>query len=265
MTTRPRLIVVGDSFSVEPAHIEDATLTWARQVAQQLDFQLMNFSQHGVAQDWCFQQLRAGFHAEDAITAEDRIIVCLTHPNRFWFLQDQPTLSNSHIIGLDQYISKDQNRAIQGFMQHIQRPELDTLQMVMRLGWLAACVSRLALAKPLMIRGFAMNVQEAEQYPELSWAQGTLFDMQADEFWDNKTHTHEYFRGLDCRYNHMTLSNHQLLSDKIVDHFKNHSSLDLTQGFIKGNIEPQSKQDLEFCSREFNLHMLKEMQTRPDL
>lgn len=263
--TLPRLIIVGDSFSVAPMEAEDATETWPQQAADRLGLELWNLSQHGVAQDWCFQQLRAGFHALDGITDQDRIIVVLTHPNRFWFLEKYPNLSNSHILGIDKYVSKEQNRAIQGFMQHIQRPQLDTLQMVMRLGWLAGQVARLKLPPPLMIRAFGMNVQEAAAYPEMYWSQGTLFDIQTDEFQNPETTTHDYFRGVDCRYNHLSLRNHKIMADKVVDYFKNNVPLDLSTGFHKGFIEPKSKLDPEFCAEEFNCYRLKEMLLRPAL
>lgn len=263
--TKPRLIVVGDSFSVEPMEKEDAAMTWPREAADRLGLELWNLSQHGVAQDWCFQQLRAGFHALDAITAQDRIIVVLTHPNRFWFLEKYPNLSNSHIIGMEQHVSKEQNRAIQGFMQYIQRPELDTLHMVFRLGWLAGYVAKLNLPPPLMIRAFGMNIQEAETHAGMSWAQGTLFDIQANEFQDPETTTHDYFRGVDCRYNHLSLRNHKIMADKVVDYFENSEALDLSTGFHKGFIEPKSKLDPEFCSKEFNLYRLEDMRIRPAL
>jgi hypothetical protein len=263
--TNPRLILVGDSFSVDPMEQEDKTMTWARETAERLGLSLMNLSQHGVAQDWCFQQLRTGFHALDSITAQDRIIVVLTHPNRFWFLEKHPNLSNSHIIGMEQYVSKEQNRAIQGFFQHIQRPELDTLHMVMRLGWLAGHIVRLKFPQVLVIRAFGMNVQEAELYKELSWAQGTLFDIQADEFQILETTTYDYFRGVDCRYNHLSLRNHKIMANKVVDYFENNVPLDLSTGFHKGFIEPKSKLDPEFCAKEFNLYRLEDMRVRPAL
>jgi len=263
--TQPRLIIVGDSFSVAPMETQDTTLTWPQLAADRLGLELMNLSQHGVAQDWCFQQLRSGFNAEDAITAQDRIIVILTHPNRFWFLEEYPNLSNSHIIGLDKYVTKEQNRAIQGFMQHIQRPQLDTLQMIMRLGWLASYVITRSLPNPLMIRAFGMNIQEAEEYEVMSWARGTLFDIQANEFWSNTQSTHEYFKGVDCRYNHLSLRNHSIMADKVIDHFKNSSPLDLTTGFHKAFIQQNSLQDVDFCGQEFNSYRLKDMRSRPVL
>ena len=112
MTTTPRLIMIGDSFSVEPMESTDTTITWPRQVAADLGLKLMPLSQHGVSQDWCFHQLRAGFHSVNQITAEDRIVICLTHPNRYWFVQDEPNLSNMHIIGMEQYVSKEKNKGL---------------------------------------------------------------------------------------------------------------------------------------------------------
>jgi hypothetical protein len=166
---------------------------------------------------------------------------------------------------MEQHVSKEQNRAIQGFMQYIQRPELDTLHMVFRLGWLAGYVAKLNLPKPLMIRAFGMNIQEAETHAGMSWAQGTLFDIQANEFQDPETTTHDYFRGVDCRYNHLSLRNHKIMADKVVDYFENSEALDLSTGFHKGFIEPKSKLDPEFCSKEFNLYRLEDMRIRPAL
>ena len=263
MTTTPRLIVIGDSFSVEPMESTDHTVTWPRQVAADLGLKFMPLSQHGVSQDWCFQQLRTGFHAKDRITAEDRIIICLTHSNRYWFVQDEPNLSNMHIIGMDQYVSKEKNKAIQGFMQHIQRPQLDTLHMIMRLGWLTSYITRLGLPKPLILRCFDIDVSEAQHHQEIAWATGTLFDIQTQEFAETGTQSDQYFRGIDCRYNHITLSNHHILAKKIVDFFQQGLTVDLAEGFAQGLILRDSWRDTDFCAREFNQYRITDMHARP--
>lgn len=263
MTMPARLIMIGDSFSVDPMESTDHTVIWPRQVAADLGLKYMPLSQHGVSQDWCFQQLRAGFHAEDAITAEDRIIICLTHPNRFWFVQDEPNLSNMHIIGMDQYVSKEKNKAIQGFMQHIQRPQLDTLHMMMRLGWLISYVTRLGLPRPLIMRCFDIDVSEAQHHKEIAWAKGFLFDIQHREFSEPGTQSDQYFRGVDCRYNHLTLSNHRILAKKIVDFFQQGITVDLTEGFVQGLVLKDSWRDTDFCTREFNQYRIADMLARP--
>jgi hypothetical protein len=45
----------------------------------------------------------------------------------------------------------------------------------------------------------------------------------------------EKHNGFDPRLNHMSIENHIVLADKIVDYFKNDTVLDLTTGF-KGDL-----------------------------
>lgn len=251
-TSRGRLIVVGDSFSVEPYQGHDTTVTWARQVAQQLNLRLWNLSQYGVSQDWCFEQLRMGFIAEQQpITAEDRIIVMLTHPNRYWFFQDLPHLSNSLIIDVGQYLNRQQATAVHSYFEHIQRPQLDTLQMVMRLGWLAHQIDLLNLPPPLMIKCFDMDVRETAAYPQFTWAQGDLFQVQLAEFAAACGDPLTYFGGTDLRYNHLCLVNHQVLALKLINWFQHGTAVNLAEDFHRDLIQPHSQRDAKFCSEQF--------------
>jgi hypothetical protein len=101
-----RLFVIGDSFTVATGPT-DTTMTWIRQTAQQLSalhgepVTVVNKSIMGSSQDWCWMQLHTWM--ETGITERDYLIVGLTHPGRYWYLDRLPELSNSNIIDLDSW------------------------------------------------------------------------------------------------------------------------------------------------------------------
>ena len=258
-TKQPLLYVIGDSFSVPPP-LEDDTKTWPRQVAINLSEHLgqtvglANNSRMGVSQDYCWEFLQNLL--ENVITADDYLIIALTHPSRFWFLERLPELSNSNIIDLDEHCSKEEAKAIEYFIRYIQRPQLDFISINNRMGYLAYQVAKKKLNRPIIIKCFDQNVAQAESWSEINWAKGNLMeDVQRWEFEDvDCDQDAGFWRGLDGRYNHMCLSNHKILADKLSESLINDTTCDLTEGFIRGLIKKNAMQDDDF--------ILKELETR---
>ena len=255
---QPKLYIVGDSFA-QPLKEGQTALTWLETVQAKLslhhgcEIEVINKSFYGVAQDfnWFFLQL----WAEDAaITPNDYVIVVLTHPSRYWFFEDHPDLSNGQfIIGFDQHVNKTQAAAVEHYIREIQRPTLDCVQMVSRLGWLSNAVSEYQWRRPLVIRGFPFDVFAAGRYSNLNWAQGCLFDIQIGEFEPDAEldRTTEYFQGIDCRYNHLCLSNHKILGERAAQALITDHTLDLTQGYLRNIMPPTADSDPEFAQREW--------------
>jgi hypothetical protein len=243
-----KLTIIGDSYTEPPK--DHNPRVWYQQVADQLGLELVNLSMPGVSQDWCWLQLQHLFHNK-MITAGDQLIVVLTHPSRFWYLERLPDLSNSWITDLDKWCSSEEARAIELFIKHIQRPSLDILQVINRLGWLAYQSQKLGI-RPLIIKAFNQEVAAAADYPELSWARGSLMtDVQYWELHDpHSEKLSDYFYGMDCRYNHLCLTNHDLLAAGITEFFKQGSTVDLTEGFCRGLLADNGLYDDEFCQRE---------------
>lgn len=250
--SKPTLWVIGDSFS-QPRKEFDSPLIWTELAADRLGCELVNESFYGVSQDYCWLYLQIWIH-EGRIHPEDYVVVVLTHPNRYWFIEKQPDLSNVHnTVDLDEYITREQQAAILGYVQHIQRPDLDSIQMISRLGWLA--YSRVAnnLRRPLVLKAFDFELFHSVDYRDINIAQGNLYDVQNREFVDPTDQTTtDYFLGADPRYNHMCLDNHRILADKVVESLTKDCQLDLTQGFCEEILPPGKLDDLEFCHREFN-------------
>jgi hypothetical protein len=263
VTNSPRLFVVGDSFSVNPP--EDAAFrNWVQQARDQLcelegrEVTLINNSIMGACQDWAWYCLHDWMHQ---ITPEDYVIVAVTHPARFWFLESMPDLTNASVIDLDSWVTKEQAKSIELFIKHIQRPTLDTMWLANRMGWLAYQVHRRKLKRPLMIPCFAQDLMDTEGYEELNWAKGILMnDIQFWEFEDPSDDANtKYFFGVDPRYNHMCQRNHPILAERVAQALFNNTQLDITEGFHRGMITMKAVDDLEFQTSEYDLRLVEKL------
>jgi len=261
--TGPRLFVVGDSFSVNPP--EDAGFrNWVQGACDRLSelegrpVELVNNSIMGACQDWAWYCLHDWMHK---IRPEDYVIVAVTHPGRFWFLESMPDLTNAAVIDLDNWVTKEQAKAIELFIKHIQRPTLDTMWLADRMGWLAYQVYRKKLRRPLMIPCFPQDLMDTEGYQELNWCKGILMnDIQYWEFEDPTDDANtKYFYGVDPRYNHMCRRNHPILAERVATALFNNTQLDITEGFHRGMITTQSTNDPQFQAAEYDPKLVEKL------
>ena len=88
--------MVGDSFAAAPK-MGDEYRPWYIQTTEKLQMNCENHAMIGVSQDWCFWKL--SIHLKE-LTAEDQILVVLTHPGRFWFFDDKPQMTNPNIVSI---------------------------------------------------------------------------------------------------------------------------------------------------------------------
>ena len=245
-----KLYIIGDSFTAPPP--TDATeLVWTMKVARALGAELVNGSRIGASQDYCWAQLT---QVMQVITADDYLIVAVTHPSRYWFFEDIPQLTHSNIIDFDNYCSREQAKAAEMYIRYIQRPQLDTLHLTLRMSYLAYHIKSKGLRRPLMIKCFQQDVGESEHYPEFNWAVGTLTsDVEMMEF--NPPSLGEdigkIWNGADVRYNHLCLCNHEIMTNKVVEALSNDTVLDLTQGFNQGMLDENSLFDDTLLNTQF--------------
>lgn len=272
-----KLWIFGDSWS---SHFspEDSDRIWTRQLAQRLSHakaepvQLRNHSLIGCAPDWITEQF---LKSTIEMQPEDYCIIILTSPYRYWYFEDIPSLSNWNIIDFDTVVTKEQAQAVELYIKHIQRDKLDTLHNVNRLGNIAyECAAR-GLRRPMIIKGFDQDLNVAESYPDLNIAQGYLTRIQYGEYCDkdsmaaleDKIASPNWFRGFDCRYNHLCLSNHDILADKLLRGLLTNQSPDLTQGFIEDLIADRWWENQSLCQNELSHRQieifLKDILPRP--
>ncbi len=195
----------------------------------------------------------------EQMQAQDFVVIVLTSSARYWYFEDQPTLTNWNIIDLDQHVGRDRARAAELYLKHIQRPSLDHLQTVSRLGLIAYETQRRGLRKPLMIRAFDDSVNPCDSWPDLSWARGSLAEIQWAEYQnanellvDYEKSGQGYFKGYDCRYNHMCLSNHDILSDRLANQLINGDPANLSSGYVGNLIGTKWYNNEELIAKELN-------------
>lgn len=242
-----RLYVFGDSFAAPFAN----AATWTQQVADQLNLEMVNHARPGTSQDYAWAILQ---HYIPEFTAQDRIVIVLTHPSRQWYFQNKPFLSNINIIDLDQHLTREETQAVELYIKHIQRPQRDSLDVSMRLGWLAWQCHARGLAKPIVIQAFEQDIVDPLCVDNMLMAQGSLYQVDMAEFTSEipEERINDFWMGHDPRYNHLCLTNHAILANKIVQSFASGCAPDLTEGFVGNILSNSTPKDQEFVAREFN-------------
>ena len=130
------LHIFGDSFS-QPFK-ED--WVWTNQLGNKLQVTALSNNSHiGVSNDWIFSKIRDAIlgNQEKPLVKNDVAVVVITSPYRYWFFKDKPQFSNYMISNWVEFIDdKSIIDAIKGYVNHIQRDDLDQLKTEFQVGWL---------------------------------------------------------------------------------------------------------------------------------
>jgi hypothetical protein len=260
-----KLYIVGDSFSAASTTLLDDTPVWYKLLAEKLGVdQIINNSIIGAAQDFAWFSLQ---NWRDHITSDDYLVVILTHPGRFWFIEDDPsTAKYANVIGFEAQFKPNVATAIKMYIEHIQRPSLDTVWLENRLGWLAYNAHLCGWRKPLIVPAFTQDMRQAVDYPDIQFAVGALTDHVSNleiaippAVFNTEKELNDYIKKLDhvnnmidVRHNHMCLSNHAILAEKLYQSLTNNSVLDLTMGFKTEIFNTVTANDTEFIKNELD-------------
>lgn len=255
------LWIFGDSFA---NLVSDSNQRqWQRQLTQRLcqhhnsEITLHVQGLPGSSQDWALEKfLLSG----PQIQPDDHVIFIATSPSRYWYFKDMPSLSNWNIVDFDEVCDREQSRAVELYIKHIQRLELDILQCASRMALLAYETHRHARNPVLVLPVSQMTAGPADDYADdLTWTQGNLSQVQWNEYRDPLEASRRmqknlpgYFEGVDCRYNHLCLRNHDILAEKLFDTLIHGEPLDLTQGFHQHLVAADWYEDQEFVRSELN-------------
>ena len=221
------LHIFGDSFS-QPFK-ED--WVWTNLLGSKLKVDaLSNRSHIGVSNDWIFASVRQAIlgQGERPLVKDDVVVVVLTHPQRYWFFKDKPQFSNYMISNWEEFIDdKSIIDAIKGYVNHIQRDDLEQLKTEFQVGWLKQMRNQVGFDL-LLIPGFAMTI-------DYGWITNVLGDLTGSvsnaEFKTVDDDNNWYKQGIDTRYNHLCKDNHEILADKCVNSLLTGNDLDLCVGF----------------------------------
>lgn len=253
------LFVVGDSF----ASIEDTQYIdndWIKLLANKLNVdKISNNAVLGSSQDFAFYSLQ---NWEEHITPDDYVVVALTHPGRFWFFEDEPAICKAdHIVHFEQKLGPYRSAAAKLYVQYIQRPELDSLHVENRIAWLSYTAEFRNWRKPLVIRAIADPAPLRFEY-NLNFSKGDLTTVSFSEVSPGIS-VDDYSKvidRIDPRYNHMCLTNHEILADKVYNTLVNNVELDLTSGFKESILSTDKINDELFQQKELSPYAIKRRQ-----
>jgi hypothetical protein len=247
------LYVIGDSFAVMKQENINPNV-WPILLAQRLGYNLSNTSCSGAGQDWLLAQLH---QIKKQITPDDQLIITLSDCNRFWFFEDFPDVAEPRATELGEIIGKERAKAAEYYFRYIQRDSLSINQQISRLGLIAHLTTIYNWRPPIILLSFQDYVPEQELFPNLIFSKGALiYDVSNLEL-ESGSNDRVFFKGIDVRHNHMCLSNHKILADKLYNQIINNQHLDLTSGFLTRLLKKNYDADQEFCNRELDLSALE--------
>jgi hypothetical protein len=221
------LWIFGDSFSVARENINKGDIEpwhlWHERLANNLGFsRYLNFAQWGVSNEFILDKLLTHqLEYQDG----DYIVIQLTSPSRQWFFKEKPELGNYYIVHINKAVTDIECKAIDMYINHLHRPEIDELRYLMLVKALERLSQQLDHCKILILPGFHA----------IPGVEGTLMNICNGEFVSDKTQASWYdTHFIDPRPNHFGQDNHLILADRITEFFQTSKTVDLENGFKHG-------------------------------
>jgi hypothetical protein len=249
-----KLYIVGDSFSSAEYKGRDQEKTWWFRLAQKLQCKgFTNWSMIGSAQEYAWYMLLVQL---DQITPDDYLLIVATHPSRRWWAISDPTLGKVELLKDAAHIDENIAKTAELWERYVQTPQLDSAAVLQRLGWLSAVVQSRGLRKPLVIFGFDQLVPGYDEFKNIKYSKGSLTEDVSNPEVLGGQDTNVYnklMQGIDPRYNHLCLRNHEIMLEKTYNAFTTDQELDLTTGFELGILTNEAIKDAAFSEKELDL------------
>lgn len=255
-----KLYIFGDSYAAPCIDKHNTEKTWPSLLAKALHLELYNGAVVGGSQDFAFWQL---YSLAEKIDSNDIIVVVLTHPNRMWYVHDNPSLGVSTYV---KSTSREIADAAEKYEKHIQNPYLDLMKVEHRLAWLSYTAYLNNWKFPIVIDAFYQERPQSLKYKHIIFANGNLTsDVSSSEvkgiynelnLCDNSLYE-QIIGANDYRFNHLMLSNHKILVDKLVATINKKESLDLKSGFVQHVLDKNSIKDKDFAEKELDINFNK--------
>lgn len=221
------LWVFGDSFSVARENINKGDIEvwplWHESLAGYLNLDgYNNYSQWGVSNEYILEQFLTH---QMKYEPGDHIVIQLTSSSRQWFFKDAPEIANFYVNGITEVVSSSEATAVEQYIKHLHRPEIDELRYFMMVKTLEKLAQDLNYCKILLLPGF-------HTVPGVT---GTLMNICCGEFVSTESEINWYSNNYtDSRPNHFEKENHEILSHRIFEFFQTGKLVDLTTGYKQG-------------------------------
>ncbi len=230
------LWVFGNSFSDQGP----GKNTWMKQVADNLQYTAQYHSLGGTSLDYVYKTFN---DCRSQIRPNDVLILTMTDTNRRWLYKDEPenaiwTATGSEEVDL--YLEcLDQLQIhelyLQNFLYNINNFAKNNIHTI-----LLPCFRG--------ISDFLNSV--ARNYEHLHIANRSIIEVSKEEWEPGEFYASGIMRNtLDCRANHLTTSNHNIMRDKLLNNIHNKEPIVLS-GFRTNFVNTKRLYDPEFITHE---------------
>jgi hypothetical protein len=257
-----KLWIFGDSYVSPWPEVPDA---WTSCLPNALSVnQYKNFGLAGASNEWSYK------HFKDQIpyiTEGDYVIFVGTNFSRKWFFKDLPSISSMPAIDIafskqDKNITTNMKDAAYYFYGYLENVEVAHDQFALFLCLLHLMKEKLKL-KVLILPGFPETTNKFNLYksffPSFNTVNGNLMTVHHKEY--EQTFFDRIQIISDYKPNHLTVTNHKILLEKVIDAFdSNH--IDLNTGFNEQIINDTNYKDTEFIKKELLTNKIMEFKYR---
>ena len=224
------LWIFGDSYTKHSQSNQEDF--WTFKLAKKLGVSTYhNWSQYGVSNEYICQGV---MEHGDNMNPDDYLIFIVTWKGRQWFFEDHPELSNLNTMQNNDIIKKEYGKDSVKAIQYYERYLDSDHQSNMRLNWYYGYLNFIEshFSNTIIIPGFDNNFHRSMNHQ----VNGELFPIGSSEYETPKVGKkifEDKWGSLDRRVGHMSLNNHEILSEKVYQTFTNNIPLDLHNGFEK--------------------------------
>lgn len=248
--------VFGDSFAEHFPGLKDQ---WMERIAAELKTNVVSFGLAASSLEYTYHKFNQ--YRQD-IKQDDVIIIALTSYSRRWFFKYFPgDLVKIHNQGsFDDYkeLAKSpkgdlkEQEALYAYSESLSDNDLHETYLMNFLYNVNYLTKKLNLKTIVMINLYDINQLMKDKknlFPNIYFPDNMMLDIFLGEF--TKDYMIDFTEAtIDLRVNHMVRTNHIILADKIINHIKHNTKIDLAEGFIKNIVSNKSLNDAQFINDE---------------
>ena len=238
-----------DHESWKNEQIERNIKPWIKAVGEYINQPVINFGMCGSSSDYVYYKFN---EVRKNIQYNDIVIVGITSLFRRWIIKEYPDITiltdtRSKLFELG-------GKSIKQYMiylDHQKIHEIYCLNFLYNLDNITRKKNLHTIVLPIMYEEDRILSKYKNQFTNFHWASYALTDVNnneyTEEFWNKIKDT---FLS-DGKINHLTWSNHAILTNKIINNIQNKIPIDVKEGFVKNIITADSTKNPEFLSKEF--------------
>lgn len=219
---------------------------WIRIVSRELDATHYCQALEGSSLDWIYKTF---FDTKDNIQEGDVVIISLPDILRRWLLENYP---DKTYIRESPTNNIEENRAFKYYTLYLDNPIPHRYYLLNFLCMLNEITKKLNLHTIVMVYCFEVEGlinDHSKDFTNLNIAKGTLLSISYNEYDEKMREKKEILQG-EQLVNHMLVSNHIILADKVLNNIKNKNPIDLNIGFKRNLITKETFTNKEFYEKE---------------